>query len=123
MSKVAIIRIRGIPKIKTTIVDTMHMLGLDSKHGCSIVEMTDTVKGMIKKIDGYVAWGEVSEDSVKLLEEKRGKTAKKNEFKSVYFLAPPVKGFERGGIKKHFSVGGALGYRADKINDLIKRMV
>lgn len=43
--------------------------------------------------------------------------------KSFFRLKPPRKGFERGGIKKPFSIGGALGYRRDKINDLIKRML
>ncbi len=42
--------------------------------------------------------------------------------KQFFRLAPPIKGFERGGIKKPFSMGGALGYRKDNINNLIKRM-
>ena len=41
----------------------------------------------------------------------------------VFRLTPPSKGFERGGIKKPFKVGGALGYRGEKINSLIERMV
>ena len=123
MSKVAVIRIRGIPKIRTTIVDTMKMLGLEKKHSCVILELTDTVKGMLRKIENYVTWGEVTDESIALLEEKRGKTAKKNDFKSVYFLAPPVKGFEKGGIKKPFTTGGALGYRAEKINVLVGKMI
>lgn len=44
-------------------------------------------------------------------------------FKHFFRLHPPVKGFEKNGIKKPFSLGGALGYRKDKINDLIRRMV
>lgn len=43
--------------------------------------------------------------------------------KSFFRLKPPVHGFERQGIKKPYSMGGALGYRKDKINDLIKRMI
>ncbi len=43
--------------------------------------------------------------------------------KFFFRLKPPEKGFERGGIKKPFSLGGALGYRKDKINDLIIRML
>jgi len=27
------------------------------------------------------------------------------------------------GIKQHFSLGGALGYRGEKINDLLERMI
>jgi large subunit ribosomal protein L30 len=43
--------------------------------------------------------------------------------KPVFRLTPPRKGFEKGGIKKPYSIGGALGYRASDINDLISRMI
>ncbi len=43
--------------------------------------------------------------------------------KLFFRLCPPRKGYGRKGIKKPFSLGGALGYRKDKINDLIKRMM
>ena len=43
--------------------------------------------------------------------------------KPFFRLKPPVRGFERGGIKKPFSLGGVLGYRKERINDLIKRML
>ena len=43
--------------------------------------------------------------------------------KLFFRLRPPEKGFERGGIKKPYSLGGVLGYRKDKINDLIKKML
>jgi large subunit ribosomal protein L30 len=43
--------------------------------------------------------------------------------KSYFRLKPPVKGFERKGIKVPFSMGGVLGYRKEKINDLILRML
>ncbi|AEF96440.1 50S ribosomal protein L30 [Methanotorris igneus] len=48
---------------------------------------------------------------------------KDTPLKPVFRLHPPRKGYERGGIKKPFSVGGALGYRGEKINDLILRMI
>jgi large subunit ribosomal protein L30 len=119
----AIVRIRGINCVRGDISDTMDMLGLQKKNVCVILKSTPVVLGMIKKIADYVTWGEVSEETIALLVEKRSATAKKNEFKQVFFLAPPVKGFEKKGIKKAFTVGGALGYRADKINALIARMV
>lgn len=43
--------------------------------------------------------------------------------KLFFKLHPPVHGFERKGIKKPFSMGGVLGYRKDKINELIMRMI
>jgi large subunit ribosomal protein L30 len=40
----------------------------------------------------------------------------------VFRLHPPSKGF-KGNIKKSHTAGGELGYRGEKINDLIRRMV
>ncbi|PJA20607.1 MAG: 50S ribosomal protein L30, partial [Candidatus Diapherotrites archaeon CG_4_10_14_0_2_um_filter_31_5] len=45
------------------------------------------------------------------------------EIKPVFRLKPPKKGYERAGIKKAYSIGGALGYRATEINKLINKMV
>lgn len=43
------------------------------------------------------------------------------DIKPVIRLHPPRKGYE--GVKRSFRVGGALGYRGDKINTLIDRMI
>ena len=43
--------------------------------------------------------------------------------KPYFRLTPPKKGFEKGGIKVPFSMGGALGYRKELINELIRRMI
>src|SRR3989338_1344582 len=43
--------------------------------------------------------------------------------KPYFRLCPPVMGYERAGIKKPYSMGGALGYRKNNINELIKRMI
>jgi large subunit ribosomal protein L30 len=45
------------------------------------------------------------------------------DFKPVFRLNPPSKGYDRGGIKKPYTKGGALGYRGEKINELIERMI
>ena len=42
--------------------------------------------------------------------------------KPLFRLSPPVKGGYEG-IKRHFTVGGALGYRGKAINDLLARMI
>ena len=52
-----------------------------------------------------------------------GKTSlDKLGIKKVFRLGPPSKGLERKGLKASFKVGGSLGDRKEKINDLIKRM-
>lgn len=43
------------------------------------------------------------------------------EIKPVIRLHPPRKGYE--GIKRPFKMNGALGYRGDKINELLRRMI
>jgi large subunit ribosomal protein L30 len=43
--------------------------------------------------------------------------------KPFFKLNPPKHGFERKGIKVAFSQGGVLGYRKEKINNLLIRMV
>jgi len=43
--------------------------------------------------------------------------------KPYFKLKPPVGGFERGGIKRSFSIGGVLGYRGKNINNLIGKMI
>ena len=116
-SKVAVILIRGLIGVRYDIKDTLKMLNLNKKHACSVFETSPSVLGMLKKCKDYITWGEVTDETVKSLSKR--KTAKDNVFK----LSPPRGGFERKGIKTSFTLGGALGYRADKINDLIKRMV
>ncbi len=43
--------------------------------------------------------------------------------KPVFRLRPPKKGYDRGGIKHPYSTGGALGYRGEKINELLDKMI
>ncbi len=115
----AIIRIRGLTGVKKQIKDTMDMLCLYKKNFCTIREATPSTMGMIKKIKDYVTYGEISDEVYTLLKTKNPKQAEKKFFR----LNAPKKGFGRKGVKVSFSKKGALGYRADKINDLIKRML
>lgn len=154
--KIAIVRVRGSNKIKGDIEDTMKMLRLYKKNGCIIAANTSSIIGMINKVKDYITWGEIDQETFRLLLEKRGKIVgnkplneeylknkckmdygqftkeffelKKNlrdvpGLKQYFKLKPPKGGFERYGIKKPFSVGGALGYRSTKINELIQRMI
>nr|WP_226988645.1 50S ribosomal protein L30 [Methanopyrus kandleri] len=45
------------------------------------------------------------------------------KLKPFFRLHPPRGGYERGGIKKPYTLGGALGYRGKAINDLLERMI
>lgn len=120
--KVAIIRIRGTIGLKNEIKDTLKMLNLHRNNYCTVVPKNDSYLGMVKKVKDYVTYGEIDDETYKLLSEKRGEK-KGDKLKAFFRLSPPRKGFERKGIKAHFSKGGTLGYRGAKINELIKRMI
>ena len=119
MSKLAAIRIRRMFRLEEPIVRTLKMLGMHKKNYCAVLEDSPSARGMLEKADRYITWGELNEETYKDLVVKRGK----GKEKGVFSLTPPRKGFERKGIKVLFSNGGALGYRGDKINELIGRMI
>ena len=113
--KLIIIRVRGQVKVRHDITKALDLLNLNKKNHAAIVEDDPTHKGMITTINSFVAWGEANEETVLLLEKKK----EGNKIR----LSPPRKGYGRKGIKVSFKAGGALGYRGDKINDLVKRML
>ncbi len=126
MNKLAAVRTRRTFRIAERINRTLDMLGLYNKNNCIIIEDSPANRGMLKKVDRYITWGEISEETEKELAEKRGKKERKvpdKKNKQIFRLNPPRKGFERKGIKKLFSSGGTLGYRGKKINELIKKMM
>ena len=127
-TNIAIIRIRGTDDVNGEIESTMKMLKLLKKHVCSVYPKTDSLMGMLEKCKDYVTYGELDEETHKLLIEKRAvkklnKETKKEEVQNYFHLQPPRGGFERRGIKTPYSMKGALGYRKDKINLLIKKMI
>lgn len=121
-AKIAVIRVRGPVNVRKVTENTLKMLRLQRKNSCVVVPNTPSFIGMIHKVKDYVTWGIIDEETLNLLTEKRGeKTGDK--LKPFFRLNPPVKGFGRKGIKKAFVVGGALGDRKEKVNDLIRRML
>ena len=106
----AVIRIRGCVGLRRDVSDTMRMLGLKKNNTMAILPRTDSILGMIKKVENFVTWGDLSKE----LEEKLKQNGK------IIQLSPPKKGFRAK--KKRFPKGD-LGYRGKEINDLIKRMM
>ena len=120
--KLAIILIRGLIGMRKDARFTAELLKLFKKNTCVVVDDNKVMRGMANKIKDFATYGELDDKTHKLLLEKRAKT-KKGEITNVFHLNPPRKGFERNGIKQPFTKKGALGYRKDKINDLIQRMI
>lgn len=114
--KLALILIRGRIGFKQEVKDTLDMLRLKKKHACVIIEEKENTKGMLQKVKDAITWGEIDEETIKLLQTKKGD-------EKVYHLHPPRGGFERKGIKKPYNLGGALGNRKENISELIKKML
>ena len=137
----AVVLVRGLVKVSQPVKDTLALLNLNRKNHCVVIKGNPVNLGMIKKVKDYIAWGEIDEKTYQQLVEKRGEeyqsrlTDRKEKYnyntlevagkkyKPYFRLNPPQKGFGRKGIKVAFKAGGALGYRAEKINDLIIRML
>ncbi len=123
--KFAVVRVRGLVRVRKDINYTMDLLGLYRKNYCVLIDAKNI--GMIKKVKDYVTYGEIDQETEDLLIKKKGEKTKdkagKEVMKKFFRLNSPKKGFGRKGIKISFSKSGALGYRGNKINDLIKRML
>ena len=139
----AVIRLKGLVKIREDFKDTLKMLRLNRKMHCVVLEENDINNGMIQKVKDRVTWGEIDDDVLKILIEKRGRkagnvrlTKEESEsifketkekqkvpgnIKPVFRLTPPSKGFKNS-IKQHYPKG-ELGYRGKEINELLKRMI
>lgn len=141
-SKVAAIRVRGVTDIKASTESTLKMLRLYKKNYCSIMPNNPVYAGMLKRVKDYITWGEIDEQTLNELVDKRGEQFNGREkdskgkisyndfmlinskkIKKYFRLNSPRKGFGRKGLKHSFQQGGALGYRGNAINDLIKRMI
>ncbi|MCI0497269.1 MAG: 50S ribosomal protein L30 [Thermoplasmata archaeon] len=148
----AVIRVKGSLNVKQDIAFTLRILRLNQVNHCILLDENPTTKGMLQKVKDCVTWGEIDRDALVELLEKRGRLpggrsidkkalkemgakdfdslaglmlggkARTGEIlKPVFRLHPPVQGYE--GTKKTYVIGGALGYRGQAINDLIRRML
>lgn len=113
---VAVVTVRSPIGAKKEVKDTLKMLKIFKKNSCTIRPISKPIKGMIQKAKDFITWGNIDDKTIKMLEKAKGK-------QTTYHLNPPRKGFGRKGIKKPFKLGGALGNREEKINDLIQRML
>ena len=149
MEKVCVIRIRSSIKKSGKIQRILRDLGLDKTNSCVIVNKTPAMVGTLGVAESVITYGELDKETAKILLGKRAMVSNKAAFKwkdgeldgfvedffndkkklsdmgikKLFSLHPPVKGFERKGKKTAFTQNGAFGYRSEKINDLLKRMI
>lgn len=140
----AVIRVRGSIGITRDLADTLMMLRLHRINHCVIVPKNQNYEGMLHKARNFITWGEIDREMLEKLVAKRGrfagdkrvkdvsyakelahfilsgKTVKETGIKPVFRLSPPSKGYKS---TKALFPRGSLGYRGEKINELLKRMI
>ncbi len=70
----ALVQIRGEVDMSEGVRDTISMLNLGRVNHCTLVPETETYRGMITKVNDWVAHGTPSDETVALLLETRGQT-------------------------------------------------
>ncbi|MFP8888669.1 50S ribosomal protein L30 [Natrialbaceae archaeon A-CW2] len=71
MTAKALIQVRGEVNRKEAVDDTLSMLNLHKVNHLTIVPDTDTYRGMITKVNDFVAFGEPTADVLETVLEKR----------------------------------------------------
>jgi large subunit ribosomal protein L30 len=139
----AVIRIRGTVNVRKDVEDTLKMMRLGRMMHCVVIKDSDNLRGMLQKAKDWITWGDINDNVLKLLIDRRGRkigdkklTKEESEntmknlketgkvpegIKPVFRLTPPSKGFKHS-IKQQYPKG-ELGYRGEKINELLKRMI
>lgn len=151
----AVLRLRGSVNIARELEQVFSFLHLNRKNHLTLMKGSPSNVGMIRRIKDYATWGEVSQETISKLIEKRGRL-KGNQrltdekvkeklgynsmeklanaiyelktdlwkvpgLKPIFRLHPPKGGFH-GTIKKPYPKG-EVGYRGEKINDLLAKMI
>ncbi len=71
----AVVQIRGDVNMNYEVEDTLSMLNLHRVNHCALVPEHETFRGMITKVNDYVAYGEPSQEVVETLIQKRAEPA------------------------------------------------
>ncbi len=136
-----IIRISGMVDVPPRIREGLDRIRLRRKYSAVLLKPTPEIMKLLNKLRNHVAYGDIDEETLSLLIEKRGvlkdsskkiqpgkiidqiekKSLSSSDIKPFFRLHPP-----RGGIdsKKHAGVKkGVLGDNKKEINNLVRRML
>jgi len=137
----AVVRIRGAVGTSKPVEDTLSMLNLNSPNRCVVVPETKEYLGMLRKVKDRITWGKIDKKTLSSLLEKRSKISQEKlkemkiknfndlsdaliktqiKLKLVFRLNPPMHGFKSTRLPYP---KGDLGFRGEKINELLERMI
>ena len=68
---IAAIRVRGKVNVRNTIGKTMDLLNLKRPNHLTLLPQKKDTEKMLRKVENYVTWGEISKETLKRLLEKK----------------------------------------------------
>lgn len=71
----AVVQIRGDVNMRGDTRDTLKMLNIHRVNHCALIPDAETYRGMITKVNDYVAYGEPSKETLETLIRRRGDPA------------------------------------------------
>ena len=80
----AVIRIRGKVNVHFKIRETLNMLNVRRSNYMTLVPNTSSYMGMLKKAKDYLTWGEVSQEALEYVLNKRGEIAGRSKVSNKY---------------------------------------
>jgi len=82
--RIAVIRIKGVVKTPREVKDTLYLLKLRRTNTAVVIDNKQDYIGMIKKVEPWVAWGEIKPEVFKELLLKRGRLEGNKRFTETY---------------------------------------
>lgn len=114
---IAAVKVRGSIDARKNTKDTLQNLNLTEKNRCVVFEDSDSIRGMLKSAKDYITYGEISDETLEKLEERKGEELESGD---TVNLTAPSGGFKS--TKKNYGQGGSLGNRPD-MDGLVDKMV
>jgi large subunit ribosomal protein L30 len=123
--KIAAVLIRGREiGIRHDVVRALDGLKLRRRHICVVYDDVPATRGQLVKCKDLITYGPISDETYKLLNEKRG-SLKDRDGKAldVFRMHPPRGGYGRKGIKTSYQEGGCLGQRRKGMDEFLAKMM
>jgi large subunit ribosomal protein L30 len=123
--KIAAVLIRGREiGIRHDVKQALDILKLQRRQICVVYNDNPSIRGLLFKCKDLITYGPISEETYKLLNEKRG-SLKNREGKAldVFRMHPPRGGYGRKGIKVSYQEGGCLGLRRKGMDEFLAKMM
>ncbi|MEM1557162.1 MAG: 50S ribosomal protein L30 [Thermoproteota archaeon] len=70
---VAVVRVRGTVNVTKDVTTTLNKLRLLRVNSSTLVRLTPSVEGMLRKAKDYLMWGKIDKNTLRLLLLKRGR--------------------------------------------------